>query len=160
MKQTRALEIGLCSRRRQIYNECFDELIRQITIECSERGILLARIRQTYQQLMNDYLNNYISANAYAMRTVLVNEQRKMKSNEQIEHLQIEIEQLRNQLINAEDHYENLMKFYSRVQTPNSAIPFELQQLRIINQSLKQDLENLLVKKLSLHLSEQLKKNR
>ena len=160
MKQTRALEIGLCSRRRQIYNECFDELIRQITIECSERGILLARIRQTYQQLMNDYLNNYISANAYAMRTVLVNEQRKMKSNEQIEHLQIEIEQLRNQLINAEDHYENLMKFYSRVQTPNSAIPFELQQLRTINQSLKQDLENLLVKKLSLHLSEQLKKNR
>lgn len=109
---------------------------------------------------MNDYLNNYISANAYAMRTFLINEQMKIKLNEQIQHFQVDIEQLKNQLMNAEDHYENLMKIYSRYQTSNSVIPLELQQLRTINQSLKQDLENVLMKKLSFHLSEQLNKKR
>ena len=157
MKQSQALEIGLCSRRREIYNECFNELIRQITIECSERGILLSRIRHTYQQLMKDYLNNYISSNAYAMRTLLVNEQIKGKLQEQTVHLQNDIDQLKNQLINTEDHYDHLMKLYSRFQSNNeyryqtisTTIPLELQQLRTMNHSLKQDLENILLKKLN-----------
>ncbi len=166
MKLSQALEVGLCNHRRQIYNECFDELIRQITIECSERGILLSRICHTYRQMINDYLNNYISANAYAMRTLLVNEQIKMKLNNQIDSLQYDIEQLRKQLINAEDYFENILKLYSRFQSSNEyryqsiniIIPVELQQLRTTNKLLKQDLENVLLKKLSLHITEKINK--
>ena len=99
LKFAHALEVGLCNYRRSIYNECFDELIRQITIECSERGILLSRIRNTYRQMMNDYLNNYLSANAYAMRTLLINEQIKLELNNQIEHLQYDIEEIKRKLI-------------------------------------------------------------
>ncbi|CAF4280412.1 unnamed protein product, partial [Rotaria sp. Silwood2] len=105
LKLSQALEVGLCNHRRKIYNECFDELVRQITIECSERGILLSRIRNTYRQMMNDYLNNYLSANAYAMRTLLLNEEIKIKLNNQIDHLEYDIEQIKKQLINAEDHF-------------------------------------------------------
>ncbi len=123
-------------------------MIRQITIECSERGILLSRIRHTYRQLMHNYLNNYLSANAYAMRTLLVNEEIKIKLNNQIDHLQSDIEQLKKELFNVEDHYENILKLYSRFQSIDSIIPFELQQLRTTNKVLKQELENVLVKKI------------
>ncbi|CAF5117240.1 unnamed protein product, partial [Rotaria socialis] len=79
---------GLCKHRRNIYDECFDELVRQITIECSERGILLSRVRHTYRRMMKDYSNSYLSANAYAMRTFLLSEKAKTKLNNQIDHLQ------------------------------------------------------------------------
>ena len=135
-------------------------MIRQITIECGERGILLSRIRHTYRQLMHDYLNNYLSANAYAMRTLLVNEQLKMKMNNQIDHLQSDIEQLKNQLFNAENNYENILTLYSNFQSIDSIIPFELQQLRTTNKFLKQELENVLVKKLNSSLSNGINKTR
>ncbi len=97
---------------------------------------------------MHNYLNNYLSANAYAMRTLLVNEEIKIKLNNQIDHLQSDIEQLKKELFNVEDHYENILKLYSRFQSIDSIIPFELQQLRTTNKVLKQELENVLVKKI------------
>ncbi|XP_051932501.1 axonemal dynein light intermediate polypeptide 1-like isoform X2 [Hippocampus zosterae] len=42
--QTRAMETGICPLRRQLYTECFDELIRQVVLICVERGLLLLRI--------------------------------------------------------------------------------------------------------------------
>ncbi|CAF1044021.1 unnamed protein product [Rotaria sp. Silwood1] len=166
LKLSQALEVGLCNHRRKIYNECFDELVRQITIECSERGILLSRIRNTYRQMMNDYLNNYLSANAYAMRTFLLNEEIKIKLNNQIDHLQYDIEQIKKELINAEDHFENILKLYSKFKSTNEyryesiniTIPFELQQLRTTNKLLKQELENVLCKKLNINPSERINK--
>jgi len=101
---------------------------------------------------MKTYLNNYLSANAYAMRTFLINEQIKMKLNNQINDLQDDIEQLKKQLINAEDYFDNILKFQS------SNIPFELQQLRTNNKLLKQELENILLKKLNFHKSETINK--
>lgn len=38
-------ETGICSKREELYAQCFDELIRQITIQCAERGFLLVRVR-------------------------------------------------------------------------------------------------------------------
>ncbi|CAF1578155.1 unnamed protein product [Adineta ricciae] len=157
LKQSQAREIGLCNHRRRIYDECFDELIRQVTIECSERGILLSRVRNTYRQLMKSYLNNYLSANAYAMRTLLLSQQEKMKFTDKMDRLQYEIEQVKKQLMNAEDYHENVLKLYSRMKSTNeyryrtrdTVIPLELQQLRTTHQSLKHELENVLLKKLN-----------
>jgi hypothetical protein len=116
---------------------------------------------------MKDYLNNYLSANAYAMRTFLLNEQIKIKLNNQIDHLQYDIEQLKKQLINSEDHFENILKLYSRFKSSNEyryqsiniVIPLELQQLRTTNKLLKQDLENVLLKKLNFRLPKKITKN-
>ena len=40
MKARNAKETGIDNNREELYSECFDELIRQITINCLERGIL------------------------------------------------------------------------------------------------------------------------
>jgi len=117
--------------------------------------------------MMNDYLNNYLSANAYAMRTLLLNEQIKIQLNNQIDHLQYDIEQLKKQLINSEDHFENILKLYSRFKSSNEyryqsiniVIPLELQQLRTTNKLLKQELENVLLKKLNFRVPKKITKN-
>jgi hypothetical protein len=116
--------------------------------------------------MMKDYLNIYISANAYAMRTLIINEQIKMKLNNSIDHLEYDIEQLKKELINAEDYFENILKLYSRFksvneyryQSINTTIPLELQQLRTTNKLLKQELENVLFKKLNLYVPERINK--
>ena len=40
-----ARDSGICPVREELYSQCFDELIRQITINCIERGNLLVRVR-------------------------------------------------------------------------------------------------------------------
>lgn len=40
-----ARETGICPKREELFAQCFDELIRQITINCAERGFLLVRVR-------------------------------------------------------------------------------------------------------------------
>ncbi|XP_035469167.1 axonemal dynein light intermediate polypeptide 1 isoform X2 [Scophthalmus maximus] len=44
LEQRRARQTGICPVRRELYSQCFDELIRQVTINCAERGLLLLRI--------------------------------------------------------------------------------------------------------------------
>ena len=38
LQQRQARETGICQVRRELYSQCFDELIRQSTINCVERG--------------------------------------------------------------------------------------------------------------------------
>ncbi|XP_042209970.1 axonemal dynein light intermediate polypeptide 1-like isoform X2 [Homarus americanus] len=45
IKEQQARTGGICSIRRDLYRECFDELIRQVTLDCPERGLLLSRVR-------------------------------------------------------------------------------------------------------------------
>ena len=46
LQTEQARETGICPIREKLYVECFDELIRQVTINCLERGILLMRIKK------------------------------------------------------------------------------------------------------------------
>jgi dynein light intermediate chain len=36
---------GICGIREDLHNQLFDEIIRQSTINCPERGMLLLRVR-------------------------------------------------------------------------------------------------------------------
>jgi dynein light intermediate chain len=45
LQQRQAREIGICPIREELFEQCFDELIRQITIDCRQRGLLLVRVR-------------------------------------------------------------------------------------------------------------------
>jgi dynein light intermediate chain len=38
LQQRQARETGICPVREELYAQCFDELIRQVTINCAERG--------------------------------------------------------------------------------------------------------------------------
>jgi len=64
--QTRqARETGICPIREELYAQTFDELIRQITINCSHRGLLLVRVRDEMRMTIQAYQTLYESALAY-----------------------------------------------------------------------------------------------
>jgi dynein light intermediate chain len=72
LQTMQARETGICPIREELYNECFDELIRQVTINCLERGILLMRIKKEIEMTINSYQTLYESAIAYGIRTSLI----------------------------------------------------------------------------------------
>lgn len=41
--------------REELYAQCFDELIRQVTINCAERGLLLLRVRDEMRMTIAAY---------------------------------------------------------------------------------------------------------
>ena len=54
-----------------------DELIRQVTINCAERGLLLLRVRDEIRMTIAAYQTLYESSIAFGMRKALMAEQRK-----------------------------------------------------------------------------------
>ena len=45
MQERQARETGICPIREELYSQCFDEIIRQVTINCAERGFQVVRVR-------------------------------------------------------------------------------------------------------------------
>ena len=45
----KARDVGICPVREELFRQCFDEVIRQITINCAERGFLLVRVRDEFR---------------------------------------------------------------------------------------------------------------
>ena len=69
-----AIPEGLCPKRQQLYEECYDELIRQITIDCKQRGLLLVKVRDELKQQQQEYQKLYESCIGYGMRKVVEKE--------------------------------------------------------------------------------------
>ena len=74
-----AREIGLCPVREELFDQCFDEIIREITIDCRQRGMLLVRVRDEYRNQIRAYKNLYESSINHAMRRVVDSDERKNK---------------------------------------------------------------------------------
>merc|ERR1711971_1139039 len=66
---------GICPVRREIFAECFNEIIRQVTINCAERGQLLLRIRDELFCTLNTLETLYESSLAFGLRKALNAEQ-------------------------------------------------------------------------------------
>jgi dynein light intermediate chain len=50
---------GICRIRSDIYSQCFDEIVRQVTVDNNARGRLLARVRDHYRGLVRAYKELY-----------------------------------------------------------------------------------------------------
>jgi dynein light intermediate chain len=53
-------------------NSVVDELIRQVTINCAERGLLLLRVRDECRMTTTSYQALYMSSIAYGIRKALL----------------------------------------------------------------------------------------
>lgn len=94
LQTKQARETGICPIREQLYNECFDELIRQVTLNCLERGILLMRIKKEIEMTVSSYQTLYESSIAYGIRTLLIAEEDKKDLEKKIEETENECESL------------------------------------------------------------------
>lgn len=59
LNDRQARDNGICPVREELYSQCFDELIRQVTINCPERGALLYRVREEIKMTIAAYQTLY-----------------------------------------------------------------------------------------------------
>jgi len=98
LQERQARETGLCPVREQLYSQCFDELIRQVTIERPERGLLLVRVRDEIKMTINAYQTLYKSSITFGLRKTLQAEQGNTEVTKKVEELQLQKKKLQAQL--------------------------------------------------------------
>merc|ERR1712188_283203 len=148
LQQRQARETGICPVREELYAQCFDELIRQITIACAERGLLLLRVRDELRMTVAAYQGLYESSVAYGMRKALRSEQLKAELNKRTKEVEMQkldltrrVEELKQFCEDTENGFkENQMALEKK----NAE---ELQSLKKINAALKAELEEYLTVK-------------
>ncbi|AWP13313.1 Axonemal dynein light intermediate polypeptide 1 [Scophthalmus maximus] len=98
LEQRQARRKGICPVRRELFSQCFDELIRQVTINCAERGLLLLRARDESQMTIAAFQTLYESSVAFGMRKALQDEQGEAVMKKSISDLETEIHGLKKKL--------------------------------------------------------------
>jgi dynein light intermediate chain, axonemal len=89
-----------------LYSECFDELIRQVTINCLQRGELLNHIKEQMKETINYYQKLYESSMAFAMRKVLREQKKRKRLELRDQVLQNEINELQSLIAEKEKEIE------------------------------------------------------
>nr|CCA16946.1 dynein light chain intermediate polypeptide putative [Albugo laibachii Nc14] len=71
LSKRQAKDCGICPVREDIYAQCFDELIRQVTINSPEQGLLLLRIRDELRLTIDAYKMLFESSILFGIRKQL-----------------------------------------------------------------------------------------
>ncbi|XP_035469272.2 axonemal dynein light intermediate polypeptide 1-like isoform X1 [Scophthalmus maximus] len=148
LEQRRARLTGICPVRRELYSQCFDELIRQVTINGAERGLLLLRVRNEIQMTIAAYQTLYESSVAFGMRKALQAEQGKTDMKKKISDLENETQDLKKQLNEQKakcDETEKREKEKRLLEEKRHTE--EIQFLKRTNQQLKTQLEKIITPK-------------
>ena len=80
---------GVCQQRQDVYSQCFDEIIRQVTTTCPERGLLLSRVRDEIDTTIAGYKSLIDTASSLGMRKVM---RRNIQREIEKEHVGLEYE--------------------------------------------------------------------
>merc|ERR1719324_1252603 len=145
LQQRQARETGICPVREELYAQCFDELIRQITINCAERGLLLLRVRDELRMTVAAYQGLYESSIAFGMRKALQAEQGKADMEARIKQLEAEKKDLERQVQELKAKAEAIEKREGeRRALEEKKHAEEVQFLKRTNTQLKKELETYL----------------
>ena len=110
LQSRQARDTGICPIREELYSQCFDELIRHITINCAERGFLLVRVRDEIKMTIQAYQSLYESSIAYGMRKALMSEQKKNEMQTNITQLRQACDELENEVTRQDQEIIDVFK--------------------------------------------------
>ena len=110
IKEREAREKGICPVREELYSQCFDEIIRQVTIECPERGLLLLKVRDEIKNTISSYRTLYESAILFGIRKQIESEVGKDAIKKEIS----ELEKKKIELINKKIELDNKIKQFDK----------------------------------------------
>ena len=77
LKERQARDSGICPIREELFSQCYDEIIRQVTIDCPERGLLLMRVRDELKMTIAAYQTLYQSSVTFGVRKQVDSEEGK-----------------------------------------------------------------------------------
>ncbi|EUB57824.1 33 kDa inner dynein arm light chain, axonemal [Echinococcus granulosus] len=145
LQQRQARETGICPVRRELYSQVFDELIRQVTINCTERGLLLLRVRDEIRMTIAAYQTLYESSVAFGMRKALQAEQGRAELDKKILELEAYKRELERQVTELKAKCEQIEKRAAEQrQVEEKKHQDEIQFLKRNNQQLKTQLEGII----------------
>lgn len=104
-QQRQARQTGICPVREELYAQCFDEILRQVTISCAERGLLLLRIRDEMRMTISAYKTLYESSVAFGMRKALQAEAGKSELELSVKQLEAEKRDLGRELASSRQRW-------------------------------------------------------
>merc|ERR1712031_11057 len=144
LQQRQARETGICPVREELYAQCFDELIRQITINCAERGLLLLRVRDELRMTVAAYQGLYESSVAYGMRKALMAEYKRAEMESKVKQLENEKDDLEKQVTELTAKCEHIKKKEEEKRMADEKKHAEeVEKLKQVNSTLKSNLENM-----------------
>ncbi|KAI6172856.1 Dyla-1 [Aphelenchoides besseyi] len=168
LKISRSKSFGICPLRRRIYDEMFgefdqnqltntnpDELIRQVTINCAERGLLLLRVRDEIHLTILSYQSLLESSIGYGIRKAIVVEQQQSQAimDRDLERAKNVVEELEKQL-----KQERLIK-EEEVKLLEEKMKDENERLAESNRTLKMHLQAILQMDQQLQVAQSTLKN-
>ena len=145
IQSSQARETGICPHREELFAQCFDELIRQITINCAERGFLLVRVRDEIKMTIQAYQTLYESSIAYGMRKALMAEQGKNEMTQNISDLESACKEHDQEIKTLQDTIEDIIRKDAETsERENKAHTDQVEYLNDLNADYKEELETLL----------------
>ncbi|CAM9092941.1 unnamed protein product [Heterosigma akashiwo] len=85
--ERQARETGICPVREDLYSQAFDELIRHVTLDSPERGLLLLRARDEVRMTVDAYKTLYGSSVTFGVKKQLQAELGMSEMANQVRHL-------------------------------------------------------------------------
>jgi dynein light intermediate chain len=75
LNERKARETGICPVREELYSQCLDELIRHVSLDGPERGLLLMRVRDELRMTIDAYKTLFDSSVTFGIKKQLRAEQ-------------------------------------------------------------------------------------
>lgn len=105
LSERKARENGICPVREELYGQCLDELIRHVTLDGPERGLLLLRTRDEFRMTIDAYKTLFASSVTFGIKKQLRAEQGIPELEAQVDELEkeksaleLEVYELRSKL--------------------------------------------------------------
>ena len=108
--ERQAREMGICPVREDLYSQAFNELIRQVTLNGPERGLLLLRVRDEIRMTIDAYKTLYDSSVTFGVRKQLQAEQGMSDMESKVAALKENKATLENQVLELRNKVEIVEK--------------------------------------------------
>lgn len=98
---------GICPVRRELFSNCFDDLIRRVTHDSTERGLMLQRIRDESRLTIDAYRCVFEGSVDAVTNTAWESDDSIVSMREYIKTVESEVEDLQNQVdtMEAQKHH-------------------------------------------------------
>lgn len=117
LEERQARATGICPVREDLYEQGFDELIRQITLNQPERGLLMLRMRDEAKMTIDAYKTLYDSSITFGVRKQVQAEHGVSEMEDSIKSLESECKALNSDVLELRNKVEVIEKRETEVRS-------------------------------------------
>lgn len=146
LEKQEARHFGICPVRRSLMNQCFDEIIRQVTVDSCDRGLLLLRVRDEMKKSLDTYMTVFENSVVISIHKAVEAEQRLVDTTARIAQEQELRLFLERELSGLKSTFKCLVRdLESQLEVERSKNSQEIDFLKKTNKQLKVQYEGIVI---------------